>query len=129
MPTVTYLKRNPPMAIEQGVTALYIKLTVGSTGAVTATSGYGLRSITRDATGEYTILLDRKYKKLLKYHATFIQATDQGLITSIKTDSMSSAGSLAIRTHVGVTETDPSSGTIILFEIVVADTGMSGGVA
>ena len=129
MPTVTYLKRDQVQTIEQGVTSLYIKLTVGSTGAVSATSGFGLTSITRSGTGNYTILLDRKYKKLLACSATFIQGTPQGLGLAVKTDSIASAGSVAIATNVTATATDPSSGTIILFKITVADTGLTGGVS
>ena len=129
MITVTYLKRDSVQTIEQGVTALYIKLTVGSTGAVSSTSGYGLTSITRTGAGNYTILLDRKYKKLLACSATFIQSTPQGLGLAVKTDSIASAGSVAIATNVTATATDPTSGTIILFKITVADTGLTGGVS
>lgn len=128
MPTVTYLKRQPLEAVEQGVTGLYAKVTIGASGAAT-TTGYGFTSIAKSTTGEYLITLDRKYKKLLGLHVTFEQATDQGLIHSIKTNSLSSAGTILIRTAVGATETEPSSGTIMYIEVIVGDTGMRGGVA
>ena len=128
MPTATYLKRNPVQAVEQGATALFAKVSIGASGAAT-TTGYGFTSIAKSTTGEYLITLDRKYKKLLGLHVTFEQATDQGLITSIKTNSLTSAGTILIRTAVGTTETEPSSGTIMYVNLIVGDTGMNGGVA
>lgn len=128
MTSVTYLKRNPAMGIEQGITTLYFKLTVGSTGAVTSSSGYGLTSITRNDVGEYTLLLDRKYKKLLSVVPTIIQATTQGLSFVVDTDSIASAGSIRVALSVDAVATDASSGTLILFAITVADTGMTGGI-
>lgn len=126
----TYLKRNPLQAIEQGVTTLYVKLTVGASGAVSASSGYGLVSITKEATaGEYTILLDRNFKKLLAVAPTVIQGTTQGLSWVVATDSISTAASIKVAASVGSTATNPSSSTIVLFAITVADTGMRGGVA
>ncbi len=128
MPTATYLKRNPVQAVEQGATVLYAKVSIGSSGAATST-GYGFTSIAKSDTGEYLITLDRKYKKLLGLNITFQQATDQGLIHSIKTNSISSAGTILFRTAVGTTETEPSSGTVMYIQVIVGDTGMSGGVS
>jgi hypothetical protein len=129
MPTVTYLKRNPPMAVEQGVTSLFLRVNVGATGAVSAISGYGISGVVRNSAGDYTITFDRKYKKLLDCSLTVVQSTAQGLGLSVKTDSVSSAGTLNIVTSVGATATDPSSGTVLRFQIAVGDTGMTGGVA
>lgn len=126
----TYYKRNPVQAIEQGVTTLYVKLTVGASGAVSASSGYGLVSITKEATaGEYTILLDRKFKKLLSVNPTVIQATTQGLSWVVGTDSIASAGSIKMASSVDAVATNPSDTTIVLFAITVADTSLTGGVA
>lgn len=130
MPIATYFKRNPVQTIEQGVTTLYVKLTVGASGAVSSSSGYGLTSITKEATaGEYTILLDRKFKKLLAVVPSVIQGTTQGLSWVVATDSIASAGSLKMAFSVDAVATNPSSSTIILFAITVADTSMRGGVS
>lgn len=129
MTTATYLKRGPIQTVEDGVTTLYVSLTVGASGAVTTSSGYGLTSITKEATaGEYTILLDRKYKKLLGVNPTVIQATTQGLSWVVATDSIASAGSIKMAFSVGAVATNPSSATIVLFAITIADTSMRGGV-
>lgn len=128
MPIATYLKRNPNMAIEQGVTTLYCKLTVGGTGAVSASSGYGLTSIVRNSTGNYTITLDRAFKKLLSVVPTVIEGTPQGLEMTVTDDSMSSGGAITVEFGTdGGTATDPSSGQLIIFAITVADTGLANG--
>ena len=129
MPTATYLKRNPAQAVEQGVTDLFLRVNVGGTGAVSAISGYGISTVVRNNAGDYTITLDRKYKKLLELSGTVVQATAQGLVYSVKTDSVASAGTINIITSVGSTATDPSSGSVLRLRICVADTGLTGGVA
>jgi len=132
MPTVTYLKRNPVQTVEQGATSVMLKVVIGASGAVTSYSGFGFgttasNGVARTGAGLYTIRFDRKYKKLLSYNFSVIQAVGQGLISSIVTDSTASAGTLAIRTAVGATETDPSSGSTLVFHIIVGDTAMRGG--
>jgi len=123
----SYFKRNPIQTIEGGTTTLYVKLTVGSTGAVTTATGYGLTSVTRESAGRYTILLDRKYTKLLGVQTTVIQATVQGLGYAVLANSITSAGSVSGTVSVTAVATDPSSGTIIMFAITVADSSLKGG--
>ena len=130
MAVKSYYKRGPILAIEQGPTALYAKLTVGSTGAVSATAGYGIADTTpfvRNSAGNYTITFDRSYKKLLKAVHTMVLATPQDLAMTVTSDDIST-GSITVEFSVGGTATDPSSGAIILFEIVVGDTSLNGGV-
>jgi hypothetical protein len=130
MAVKSYFKRGPILAIEQGPTALYAKLTVGSTGAVSATAGYGLAETTpivRNGAGNYTISLDRSYKKLLKCVHTMVLASPQDLALTVTSDDIST-GSITVEFSIGGTATDPSSGAIVLFEIVVADTSLTGGV-
>ena len=129
MPIATYMKRNPVQAIEQGVTTVYAKLVVGATGAVTSDSGYGLTSIVRNGVGNYTITLDRKFKKLLAVVPTVIQATPQGLKMTLEADAIASAGTITLEWNTDAgTATELSSGTVVLFAITVGDTSLTGGV-
>lgn len=129
MPIVSYFKRDKVSVIEQGVTTLYVKLTVGASGAVSASSGFGLTSIVRNTTGNYTITLDRKFKKLLGLEDTLIQATPQGLRCTIEGDNIASAGAIVVEFNTDAgTATELSNGTIVLFAITVADTSLTGGV-
>lgn len=129
MPIASYFKRNPVQTIEQGSTTLYCKLTVGATGAVSAATGYGLSGIARNDVGNYTITLDRKFKKLLSVLPTVIQATPQGLKMTLEADAIASAGTVTLEWNTDAgTATELSSGTIVIFAITVADTGMTGGI-
>lgn len=130
MAVKSYFKRGPVMAIEQGPTALFFKLTVGATGAVSATAGYGLAAsspIVRNGTGNYTISLDRSYKKLLNITHTMVLASPQDLAMTVTSDDVSS-GSITVEFSIAGTATDPSNGAIVLFELKVADTSLTGGV-
>jgi hypothetical protein len=130
MPIVSYFKRDKVQVIEQGVTTLYVKLVVGASGAVTSFSGYGIDNLARNATGNYTITLDRKFKKLLGISDTLIQATPQGLKMTVEGNNVSSAGTIVLEYNTDAgTATELSSGTIVLFAITVGDTAMSGGVS
>jgi hypothetical protein len=129
MPIASYFKRNPVQVIEQGATTIYAKLTVGSTGAVSADTGYGLTSIVRNGTGNYTITLDRKFKKLLSVLPTVIQATPQGLKMTLESDDIAASGAITLEWNTdGGTATELSSGTIVIFAITVADTSLTGGI-
>jgi hypothetical protein len=129
MPIASYFKRDKVQVIEQGVTTLYAKLVVGASGAVTSFAGYGIDNLARNATGNYTITLDRKFKKLLGIHQTIIQATPQGLEMTVEGDNVASAGTIVLEFNTdGGTATELSSSTIVLFAITVADTSLSGGI-
>jgi hypothetical protein len=129
MTIASYFKRDKVQVIEQGVTTLYCKLVVGATGAVTSYAGYGIDNLVRNATGNYTITLDRKFKKLLGIHQTIIQATPQGLEMTVEGDNVASAGTIVLEFNTdGGTATELSSSTIVLFAITVADTSLSGGI-
>ena len=130
MAAKSYYKRGPVMTIEQGVTSLFFKLTVGATGAVSATAGYGLAATTpivRNGTGNYTISFDRSFKKLLNITHTMVLASPQDLAMTVTSDDVAT-GSITVEFSIGGTATDPSNGAIVLFELKIADTALTGGV-
>lgn len=130
MPIKSYYFRDNVMTVEQGPRSFFLKLTVGATGAVSATSGYGLAETTpivRNSAGNYTITMDRAFKKLLKVGHTMILGTPQDLVMTVTDDSIDSA-QFTVEFSTGTTATDPSSGAIIIFEVIVADTSLNGGI-
>ncbi len=62
-------------ALEVGVVDLFCSITVGSTGAVSASAGKGTTSITRNSAGKYTILLQDTYNDLLWADVKVLSAT------------------------------------------------------
>ncbi len=56
----------PPLGcLEVDVVSLYCKFVVGATGAVGTVTGKGITSVTKDSTGQYSILLDGTYNAFL----------------------------------------------------------------
>ena len=124
----SYYKQQFQYSIENGVTTLYCKVLIGAAGAVTSYKGLGVSAVTLNGTGDYTLTLDRKYKALLGLNLGVVQATAQGLIVSVKTDSVASAGTLNVITSVGSTATAPSSATTLAFEIILKDSTQRAGI-
>lgn len=64
-------------SLEIGVTELFCKITVGAAGAVSASSGAGITSVTKESSaGQYTILLADAYNSLLGAEVTLLHTTD-----------------------------------------------------
>lgn len=100
---------------------LFMKVTFGSTGAPTlANNNNGfVTSVTRTAAGTYTILLADKYNTLVGVDHVFIvsAAAPASPEMRVKTDSIASAGSIAVVFSIGGVATDPASGEIVLMTI------------
>jgi hypothetical protein len=55
----------PEGSLENRMVELYAEITFGAAGAVSASSGKGVASVTRDAQGEYTVALTDRYPSFL----------------------------------------------------------------
>ena len=55
-----------PKALDIGLVTLFCQITVGATGAVTSFTGagHGIKSVTRNSAGQYTIALDDSWPRL-----------------------------------------------------------------
>jgi PKD repeat protein len=60
---------------EHEVGAIYPKVVVGASGAVTSFKGAGVASVVRNSTGNYTITLSATYQRLLFASGTVVNAT------------------------------------------------------
>lgn len=60
---------------ERAPVSLYATLAVGAAGAVSAVKGYGIASITKEATaGQYTIVLSDKFTRVLSVQAQIVHS-------------------------------------------------------
>lgn len=51
---------------ERAPVSLYATITIGATGAMSAKKGYGIKSVTKEATaGQYTVVLEDKFSRAL----------------------------------------------------------------
>tara|TARA_R100000234_G_scaffold119398_1_gene102209 strand:+ start:14 stop:421 length:408 start_codon:yes stop_codon:yes gene_type:complete len=113
-------------AAERAVKILYMKATIGGSGAptlVTADS-LGIKSITRNGAGDYSILLGTpsgvtdKYPKLMYTNGVLLDPDAEDLQLQIDTDSVASSGLVKILTIArdssgDAAAADPSSGATI----------------
>lgn len=107
---------NRKQALEKEVKEIYAKITHGSSGAPTLTTGVGISSITRNTTGDYTLVLQDKYNSLKMAEATLIKSSGEDIRMQIKSETVSSNGTINYLTLTGSSATDPSSGSILLLK-------------
>lgn len=107
---------------EREVKRLYMKATIGGTGAPTlvAADSLGIKSIARNGAGDYTVTFGtpsgdtEKYNKLLWFDGKLLDTSGEDIRTQIDTDTVSSAGTMTFYTVTGATATDPSDGSTVL---------------
>lgn len=115
-------------SLEKQVVHLFIDIDIGASGAVTTAKGGALASVTKQATaGQYNIVLDSNYSRLLGFHvsalgasATGVAATDilqspAALLTAIKT-----TGALVLQCYdYAGAAVNPASGTRLKVKLEV----------
>ena len=118
---------------EREVKIVYGRATIGATGAPTldAASSIGVRSSTRTAAGDYTIILGSstpaatdKYSKLLWADATIVETDDTDLHVNLAADTVSTDGTFKIICATAATPTDPPNGAVLLFKAELKNTSV-----
>lgn len=103
---------------------LFANISIGASGAPTLNANSrGIKSVTRNSAGDYSIALEDKYTKLLEMNSNFITSTgtDAALEPTITSDSSAAAVPLiriVYRVAAG-TATDPSNGAIALIKMIL----------
>ena len=109
-------------AAEREVKRLYLKATIGATGAPTlvAADSLGIKAIGRNGAGDYTITFGtpggdtEKYNKLLWAAGKLLDVDGEDIRVQIDTDNTSSAGTVLILTVAAASATDPSNGSTLM---------------
>ena len=109
-------------AAEREVKRLYLKATIGASGAPTlvAADSLGIKAIGRNGTGDYTITFGtpggdtEKYNKLLWADGKLLDVDGEDIRVQIDTDNTSSAGTVLILTVAAASATDPSNGSTLM---------------
>jgi len=108
-------------AAERQVKRLYMKATIGATGAPTLVTddSLGIKSIARNGAGDYTVTLGTPsgltdhYNKLLWADGKLLDPVAEDVRVNIDTDSVSASGLVKILTLTGGSATDPSNGATL----------------
>lgn len=119
------------MVLERDVVHLYADVVIGASGAVTSAKGGAIASVTKQATaGQYNVVLDAGFQKLLHVSAQMVGASATG-VCSI--DVLQSAASVAANLKTGAAITiqcydyagaavNPASGSVIKLKLEVRRT-------
>lgn len=113
---------NRKQALEKEVKDLYALISIGATGAPTLTTGYGFASVSRSTNGTYTLTLEDKYLSLKFVDAILLESDAEDIRFQVKSETVSSDGTISFYTLTGATPTDPSSGSKIMIKVEVKNT-------
>lgn len=103
-------------ALEKEVKAIYAIVTIAGSGAPTlvAADSKGVASITRNSAGQYTLVLQDQYNKLMQAQVSIQSATAQDLHAQQVSETVaSSTKNVVFRTLAVGVATDPSSGSVL----------------
>lgn len=119
--------QQPLGSLEVNVVQLFGSITVGASGAVSAFQGAA--SVTKNATaGNYTIVLDDRFDRLLAVHTGVLSASAPGVVvaaevvatpaTNQATFQASGAITVQFRDYAGAAA-NPASGAQVTFQVMV----------
>jgi hypothetical protein len=120
--------------LEVEVKELFCSITVGSSGAVTASSGKGIDSVTKESTaGQYTIALSDSYNALLDAGVMVLDDTDSdpttvAVVGRIKSEAVSNATPTVVvqgYNHTDGSAADFASGAKVLVRLVLRNSSVS----
>lgn len=112
---------------ERDVTDIMLKVNIGASGAPTIASGNakGVTSITRNSAGNYTILLQQPYNRLLDCSSQSISGSSAQAapMCTIVSEAVATAAAPTVRLQYRAidnsTATDPANGEVLLIHITV----------
>lgn len=113
---------NRRQALEKEVKDLYMRVSIGASGAPTATSKVGIASIVRNGAGDYTITLDDKYASLKFFEGILLDSSAEDINLQIHSEAVLASKTIRFLTLAGATPTDPSDGSELLLKIEVKNT-------
>lgn len=121
--------------LESGVVKLFGTMTIGASGAITASSCKGFSVVkTAATTGRYTITLNDKYNSLKAIDirsqgpADAALTSTSGIIASIRNVAVSSTIPILqvqFSSNTNLADADPTSGIVVYFEITLKNSSLT----
>lgn len=121
---------------ERAPVTLYATVTIGTTGAVSAKKGYGIKSVTKETTaGQYTIVLEDKFSRALAVSAQVVHssisaaANIQVLNTPAQLQSAVAGGTGFVIQLIDVSgaAVNAESGAQIMLQVVASNSSVDAG--
>lgn len=115
---------NDAQALEKEVKSLFVKATIGGSGAVTLVQpgSLGIASISKVSTGLYRITLVDAYPSLLAANVAVLGASAEDLTFKVKLETVSTTKLVEIFTMAAGVVADPASGDTIMVELKLKNT-------
>lgn len=109
-------------SLEKEVKELYVKADIGAAGAVVMRPSMGVKSVTLDAAGQYTVTLEDKYTELMSVSVMVESAAAQDIVVQMISHDVKSAKTIKLRTLKAAVETAPTDGSVLIIKIDVKNT-------
>lgn len=102
---------------------MYASATIGSSGAVTLVSRTGIASITKNGTGDYSLVLQDRYSSLKFAQIMVLDDTAQDMHAQIYSEDVAgSTKTIRFLTLAGASPAHPANGAKLLIKIEVKNT-------
>lgn len=112
---------------EANVVELFAVLTIGSSGAVTLTRGKGIKSATKNSTGDYTLALTENFSGLLGMDVSLQNSTGiPSVVMGIKADNSTSSTAPSVEFVCSATGSpaNPASGDVLYVRLTLRNSSL-----
>lgn len=113
---------NRKQALEKEVKELYANVAIGSSGAPTLTTGYGIASVIRVSQGLYRFTLSDQYASLKHVEAIILESTARDHTFQIKLETVASTKLVELFVLTAGSVADPASGAKLLVKFDLKNT-------
>lgn len=114
------------------LTFLEGNVSIGASGAVGTLKGSGIASVTKNSTGNYTIVLEDKYMKLLGSDFSFVSASFSGVFSveivdaSVDAHVQDGTGINIVCYDATGAAVNPASGAVLYFNFMLRNSSVKG---
>ncbi len=117
---------NDAQALEKEVKSLFVKVSIGASGAPTLTQpgSLGIASVARVSAGLYRFTLADAFPKLLTVDGIVLSATAEDITFQVKLETVATTKLIEVFTLTGAVATDPANGDVLMLEFKFKNTSV-----
>lgn len=113
---------NDSQALEKEIKTLFVKITIGASGAPTLTKGLGSASITRTSAGLYELTLQDSYPSLVGAEMSYLKATASDQTFQLVSEAVLTTKKISFMTKAAAVATDPGNGDVLFLTLHLKNT-------
>lgn len=116
---------NRYQSLEREVKALYAEVAIGASGAPTLSEGLGIASISRNGAGDYDLVLEDKYNRLVHFDVNQEATSAEDLTFQILSEDVAgSTKTINFVCKAAAVDTDPSNGSVLRIKVEVKNSSV-----